>query len=149
MVKSRFSRAVAILVTSISACAFAAPAVDGNEAVTTDAKGRVRVELPPPVRSKSGRPLPETTFHVSEGRDPRGRTTFTPWVYMIETPSGLQECMGPWFEAKGCRASTVGRALAQRFWIVKQRGQWLRCPRATIAGCMPYLSVDGLRTELQ
>lgn len=140
---------LAAIVVVVPTLAAAQPTVPGNEAVVIDPKGRVVVELPPVARNKKGKAQPEATFHVIESKNPQGRVTFGPWVFMIETDRGLQECMRPWFEGRGCRPSTVGSALGQRFWIVKHNGEWLRCPKAKIEGCGRQLEMGNTAPELQ
>lgn len=43
----------------------------------------------------------------------------------------------------------MGKALAQRFWIVKRNGEWLRCPKAEISACTSQLSLDPMKSDLQ
>lgn len=49
---------------------------------------------------------------------------------MMETSSGLQECLMPFYDAKFCQPSTLGTVRKPRRWVVLREGTWYTCKRA-------------------
>jgi hypothetical protein len=51
-------------------------------------------------------------------------------VYMIETDKGLVECTVKSIDPRVCRASSLGRVMLMREWVVKIGGKWQVCGKA-------------------
>jgi hypothetical protein len=118
----------------------AAQAAPLNEAVHTLPGGVRRVELPPGPRNEFGRPRPMDPSRWNGGLELA--------AYVIDTDTGLQECLQPWIE-KNCRPYKPGAERRERAWVVKRAGQWVKCPRrdTPTAQCVGYYAFP--LTEVQ
>ena len=98
--------------------------VKGNEAVKVMPDGSKRVETPP--IPSSGTANKSKPCAANAGCHPG------PW-YMVETPTGLQECTEPFARATTCRDSTYGSQKIARLWMAKSGSTWLWCQRADLS----------------
>ncbi len=120
--------------TSTGLLAAYGPTAPYNEAVKIVAGKRVVDVAPFPAHMKSA---------VQNFKKPED-FPYEVSVRSIETPQGLMDCVGTlWFHPKACSPSTFGKALRDRTWVVKMKGQWFACGSFTsVKTCAPII-VDG------
>jgi len=112
---------VALSALALAATGACAQFVKGNEAVSPNPDGTIRVETPPLPKATLGKPCPSAN----------AACTASGWR-MVETAEGLRECTEIYARPATCRASSFGAEKRPRLWIVKSKGQWLQCERPTL-----------------
>lgn len=106
-----------------------------NEAVRIEGGRRVVEVLPFPSHMNSA---------VKFFKTPEQDRPHTAPVVVIETPDGLQDCIGTsWYHPKACSPSSFGKEKRLRTWLVKRDGKWFGCTnQMKPASCVPIV-VDG------
>jgi len=111
----------ALTALALAATGASAQFVKGNEAVSLNPDGTIRVETPPLPNVTLSTPCPAT----------RPACTASGWR-MVETSDGIRECTEIYARPGSCRASSFGAEKRPRLWVVKSKGQWLQCERPTL-----------------